>query len=187
MKSDRGFTLIELLVTSVLTVLVLSIVGGMLISSMTTESTVKDSTESTSAGQLVSSSVTHGVRAASALTLTSPTPDTQLLRALIIDDVLSSPVVAHCESWFYGDGVIRTERSNTAIAVPASSAGVADWTLLADGVERVGATPVFALTGLTLDLTMQVAGDRGLTVLIDTTAVSRQPGQLPAGVASLCF
>jgi prepilin-type N-terminal cleavage/methylation domain-containing protein len=187
MKSDRGFTLIELLVSSVLAVLVLSIVGGMLISSMSTENTVKDSTESTSLGQLASSSVTHGVRAASALSVTTPAADTQLLRALIVDDVLANPVVAHCESWFYADGELRTKRSSTAISVPASPADVAGWTLLADGVEQVGTTPVFALTGLTVDLTMQVAGDRGLTVLIDTTAVSRQPGDVPTEAVNLCF
>lgn len=187
MSSDRGFTLIELLVASALSVLVLSIVGGMIISSITTEHTVQESTESSTLAQLTSSSITHGVRHASSLDLSAPTPDTQLLRALIVDDVLATPVVAHCESWLYGDGEVRTKSSTAAIPVPASMAGAANWTLLADGVQAVGTTPVFTLTGLTVDLSMQLRGDLGVTVLVDTTAVSRQPGSIPTEVVNLCF
>ncbi|MCU1418120.1 MAG: prepilin-type N-terminal cleavage/methylation protein [Schumannella sp.] len=187
MKSDRGFTLIELLVASALSIIVLSIVGGMIISSITTEHTVQESTESSTLAQITSSSITHGVRHASKLSLSAPSGNTQLLRALIVDDALASPVVAHCESWYYAGGTLRTKSSSTAIAVPTGSADVVNWTLLAEGVAPVGTIPVFTLTGSTVDLSMQVTGDRGLTVLIDTTAVSRQPSLAPTEVANLCF
>jgi prepilin-type N-terminal cleavage/methylation domain-containing protein len=187
MRSDRGFTLIELIVASMLSVLVLSIVVGMMISSFSTERIVQGSNESSSLGQLAASSISRGTRHASALELSAPTADSQLLRALIVDDVLPTPVTAHCESWYYGGGEVRTERSASAIPVPTSAADVASWTLLADGVAPVASTPVLAISGLTVDLTMQLTTGDGLTVLIDTTAVSRQPGEVPTEVENLCF
>ena len=187
MKSERGLTLIELLVASALSVLVLMIVGGMIISAITTERTVQQSTAASSVGQLAASSITHGTRAASLLSLTAPAADTQLLRALIVDDVLSTPAVAHCEAWYFGGGEVRTTRSATAIPTPVTAADVASWTLLADGVTASGANPVFAVTGLELELLLQVTTQDGVTVLIDTTAVSRQSGLPPTEVATLCF
>lgn len=187
-SSDAGFSLIELIVASALGVLVLSIVGGMVISSFLTERTVNDSTTSSNLGQLALSSLSLGVRHASDLSLVEPTADSQVLMALIVDDVLSTPATAHCESWFIGDGEVRTERSSTAIAIPSGPADVADWTLLATGVEEVGSTPMLTMPGeLTVQLKMQLHGDDGLTVLMDTTAVSRQPGSPPTEVIDLCF
>lgn len=186
--NDAGFSLIELLVASALGLIVLSIVGGMVISSVTTERTVNDSTTSSNLGQLALSSVSHGVRHASALSLLEPTVDTQVLMALIVDDVLAVPATAHCEAWFVGAGEVRTTRSDTAIAIPSGSADVVDWTLLATDVEKVGAAPVFTTPGgLMIQLKMQLQGDDGLTVLMDTTTVSRQPGTPPTEVTDLCF
>ena len=186
MKSERGFTLIELMVAGALSILVLMIVGGMIISSLTTERTVQQSNAASSVGQLAASSITHGTRAASLLSLTAPAADTQLLKALIVDDVLSTPAAAHCEAWYVGGGEVRTTRSATAIPTP-STADLASWTLLADGVTASGADPVFAVTGLELELLMQVTTQDGVTVLIDTPAVSRQSGLPPTEVATLCF
>jgi prepilin-type N-terminal cleavage/methylation domain-containing protein len=187
MKSDRGFSLIELLVSSALAVLVLSIVGGMVISAISTERTVKQSTTSSNVGQLAASSITHGVRASSKLHLSAPAAGTQVLRALVVDDVLSTPAAAHCEAWYVGGGEVRTIRSSSAIPVPSTPADVASWTLLAQGVTTTGSEPVFTIAGLKLELLMQLTSENGVAVLIDTTAVSRQPGPAPTEVATLCF
>jgi prepilin-type N-terminal cleavage/methylation domain-containing protein len=187
MRSDRGFTLIELLVASALSLLVLSIVGGMVISAVSTERTVQESTTSSNLGQLAASSITHGVRASSKLSVSSPAAGTQVLRALVVDDVLSTPAAAHCEAWYVGGGEVRTTRSSVAIPVPSTPADVASWTLLAEGVSTSGSEPVFTLASLKLELLMQLTSENGVAVLIDTTAVSRQPGPAPTEVATLCF
>ena len=187
MRSERGFTMIELLIYSMLATVVLVIVGGMLINALNAQNTVRDATDASNTGQLVSQSVTHGVRHARALDLDAPTAGSEVLRALVVDDAVTTPVVAHCEAWYFGGGEIRTTRSDTQIPLPLNPADVSDWTLLADGALPVGTAPVFAISGLTADLRVQLDSGKGLPVLIETTAASRQPNVLPSGVESLCF
>ena len=187
MKSERGFTLIELLVSSMLSIIVLGVAGGILINALSTERTVQSSNQASNVAQLVAQSVTSGVRHASALRLSSPTSSSQVLRALIVDDALAEPAVAHCQAWYYGAGEVRTITSPTAIPVPANTAAASGWTLLADGAEQVGVVPVFAVSGTLVDVTVQFTTSMGLTVLIDTTAVGRQSALPPTEVANLCF
>lgn len=188
MKSERGMTLIELLVYALLLALVVALIGGLLINGLNTERTVRNSAEATSSGQLAAQSVSHGVRAATVLELSVPSGDPQVLRALIVDNALSSPVVSHCAAWYYGGGELRTTRSNTTIPMPTSPADVEGWTLLASGVEPAGATPVFILDTANRDVefTMQLSHGDGLNTLIETTALSRQPATPPAGSVT-CF
>lgn len=187
MRDERGITLIELIIYAMLSILVLSVVGGMLINSFSAERVVRDSSDASNSGQLASQSITKGARMARALHVVTPSADSALLRVLIVDDALASPVVAHCEAWYFGDGELRTTRSSAAIAVPTTAADVADWTLLASRVEQVGTTPIFNVSGLSATLTMQLNTGEGSPVLIETTAVSRQPATPPTEVASLCF
>lgn len=184
-KSERGFTSIELLVASMLSILVLTLAGGMMISSLTAEQTVKDTTDSSNLGQLAAKAIAHGVRHANALSLTAPTADTQVLMAHIVDDAVAEPAVAHCEAWYYGEGEVRWRSSPSAIAAPATAADASDWVLLAEGVSPVNSTPVFTLSGTTVDVVMQLSGTHNVPILITTTAVSRQPA--PTEVATLCF
>lgn len=188
MKSERGITLVELLMYSFLLAIVIALIGGLLINGLVTERTVRNSAESTSAGQVAAQSVGHGVRAATALHLSAPSGDPQVLMALIVDNALSSPVVSHCAAWYYGGGELRTTRADAMIPMPTSASDVASWTLLASGVEPAGATPVFTLDPVTRDVefTMQLSHGEGLSALIETTALSRQPATPPAGSVT-CF
>lgn len=188
MKSERGITLVELLMYSFLLAIVIALVGGLLINGLITERTVRNSAESTSAGQVAAQSVSHGVRAATALQLSAPSGGPQVLMALIVDDALSSPVVSHCVAWYYGGGELRTTRADTMIPMPTSPTDVESWTLLASGVEQAGATPVFTLDAASRDVefAMQLSHGDGLNTLIETTALSRQPATAPAGSVT-CF
>lgn len=188
MRSEKGFSLIELNVAMMLAVLVLMLMGGMMISSLSAERTVKDATTSSNLGQLAATSVSHGVRHAQALSYSTPTADIEVLMALVVDDAVAAPVVAHCEAWYSGEGEIRWKRSSTAIAVPATAADASGWLLLAEGVELVGG-PVFTVdtAARTADLAMQLSGEKNVPILIKTTAVSRQPADIPTEVATLCF
>ena len=187
LASERGITLIELIVYIALSTVILAIVGGLLINSLTAENLVRDSGQANTDGQLVAQSVSKSTRLARDLDVQTPTPDTMVLRALIVDDALSTPIAAHCEAWYFGDNQIRTTRSGSAIAVPTDPADVAGWTLLASGVRPVGANPIFDVTGLSVSLKIQLDSGDSRPVLIETTAVSRQPATPPTEVESLCF
>lgn len=190
MRSEKGFTLIELMIASSLAILVLLIAGGMVLSSFSADRNVQQSRISSSHGQLVAESVTSGVRHASRVSLTSPTVDSQVLMALIVEDAVADPAIAHCQAWYFGDGQIRTTTSPTAIAVPLAPADVSNWSQLAEGVEAVGVAPVFTVpdpAAVAVGLVFQVKGDSGITLLIETTAVSRQPANAPSEVENQCF
>ncbi|WP_167138259.1 hypothetical protein [Diaminobutyricimonas sp. TR449] len=177
----------ELVIYAMLAVVVLTIVGGLLINSLRAQALVNNSAQSSNTGQLVAQSATRGVRDAAKLELSTPLPDVQVLRALVIDDALASPVVAHCRAWYFGDGAVRTTRSSVAIPLPTTAADVSNWMLLADGVEKVNADPVVGLVGRSVKLKLQLAQGTESEVLIETTAVSRQPIAVPTEVETLCF
>ncbi|WP_167042861.1 hypothetical protein [Salinibacterium sp. ZJ454] len=185
--SERGITLIELLIYSMLAIIVLTLAGGMLINSVNADKTVREASLASNSAQLVSQSFTHGVRHARELERSVPFAGAEVLRALIVDNALSTPAVGHCEAWYFGAGEIRTTRSNTAIPLPTAAADVADWTLLAKGAAPITATQVFAQSDLTAVITVQIATGDEQPVLIETTAVSRQPDVIPIEVESLCF
>lgn len=180
---EDGFTLVELLISSMLSVVVLGIVGAIIINSLQAERTVREENEAASQGQLVARSITNGVRNSSNLSLTLPASGTQLLRARVVG---SGPTATwSCQSWYFGAGEIRTKTAEAAIPVPTAT-DVASWTLLASGVSVVGATPVLASSGLRADLSYYVSTGAGRPVLFTTSAISRQP--LGTGVESpTCF
>ncbi|WP_168626189.1 MULTISPECIES: type II secretion system protein J [unclassified Cryobacterium] len=186
MRDERGITLVELIIYAMLSVLILSIVGGMLVNSLTAERIVRDSSQASNTGQLVAQSVTRGVRMASKLEVSTPTPDSVVMRALIVDDALASPATAHCEAWYFGNGELRTTRSPSAIPIPGSHADAEGWTLLATGVAEVGARPAFSVTGLSANLALELDTGDSSPLLIETSAVSRQQAP-PTEVATLCF
>lgn len=186
-NSDRGFTLIELVVSLALGVLVLVIVGGMLVSTMKAQSSVREAAQSSNTGQLVAKAISRDIRAARELSATGPSAGTCLLRLTVVDDALTTPVSVHYVAWYFGNEEIRSTRSTSAIAVPASPAAVATWTLLASGVSQADSTPVFSASGSQVVLSFQVAGAAGAPVLIQTTAASRQPMPTPSpGVSTPC-
>ena len=185
--SDRGFTLIELVVSLALGVLGLVIVGGMLISTMKAQSSVREAAQSSNTGQLVAEALTRDVRAARELSVTPPSAGTCLLRLTVVDNALTTPVSVRYVAWYFGNGEIRSKRSTSAIAVPAFPSNVATWTLYASGVRRADSTPVFSTNGPQVVLTFTVAGASGAPVLIQTTAASRQPMPTPGpGVSTPC-
>ncbi|SFN93042.1 PilW family protein [Mycetocola miduiensis] len=184
MKTERGFTLIELLVYMMLATVVLLIVGGILINSLKAEQTVRKSVEGADTGQLISQSVTKAVRNASAIRLTAPAADSQLLTVRTTD--AASEWV--CRAWYYGSGEVRMTTSATAIATPTESEA-RSWTLLGDDVREVAGVPVFTLTGADrqVDLTLEAETGAGRPVLISTSAFSRQPVPATGVETAPCF
>lgn len=186
-ESARGYSLIELVVSISLGVLVLTIVGGMLASTLNAQASVREAAQASGSGQLVAQVLTRDVRAARAITTTPPDADTCLLRLTVVANALTTPISVQYVAWYFGNGEIRSKRSASAIPVPTSPASVANWTLLAEDVQKSGSTPVFSTSGSDVVLSLKVAGVAGAPVLIQTTASSRQPMPTPsAGGSTPC-
>lgn len=185
---EAGFTLVELLVYMVLAVIVLLIVGGVLINSLTSQRTVRDATQASSTGQLVAKSVGHGVRNASDIWQSAPgvVPEILMVRTVGTDATPNW----FCQAWSYDSGEIRTSRSTGAILTGQTSSTVQSWTLLAEGVEPVVvsavAQPIFGVAGRQVTLNLDVSTGEGQPVLISTTSTSRQPVSV-TGVVPTCF
>lgn len=196
---ERGFTLIELLVYMLLAVLVLAIAGGLLINSILAQRTIGDSAESTNTSQLVSQTVSAAVRDASAIRVVAGNP--AILLVQIVEDARATPPSGRCEAWALTGDELRTVRYAGASSAPADDALVSDWltsavgdyatwTRLAVGAsahdDGAGPDPIFATHGSAgVSLMLDIATGNGVTVLIDTTTVSRQPAL--TGVTPTCF
>ncbi|MDJ0325036.1 hypothetical protein QMG61_14820 [Cryobacterium sp. PH31-AA6] len=184
-------TLIELLVYMVLAVVVLLIVGGLLINSLTTQRTVRNATQASNAGQLVAQSVAQGVRNASALKVTAPIFGGELLTVLTAS--MTTPQTWSCQAWYFGSGEVRTKTSSTLI--PTTAASVANWTLLGTGMQSVSGGAVFTSTPLvnprSVILNLDVSTVNGKPVRINSSSTSLQPLPVPVPVTGLvglpCF
>jgi type II secretory pathway pseudopilin PulG len=183
-RDDRGFTLIELLVYLALSVLVLGLVGGFLINSLTTERSVRGTTEASNSGQVAAQSISRGVRDALRIDVSS---DGSLLRVLIVDDALATPLSIRCQAWYIADGELRMTQSTNPIPVPPGAAAVANWTLIAEDISAVGSSEYFTPTGggASVDVAFKLAPARAASVLVETTARSRQLDPLQGAPASL--
>jgi prepilin-type N-terminal cleavage/methylation domain-containing protein len=174
--SADGFTLIELLVYMMLIGLVLAIVGAMMTNTMRTSNTVTSVTEASNAGQFAAHSIEKGIRNSSDFNLTSPAGNDQLL---IARTALSGATLTwKCAAWYYssaGDGSIRYMISDGAIPLAPTSAQLATWTLLAEGIEPVTGTTIFSTPVSSKQLSIAfhgLAGDHP-PVAISSSAHSR--------------
>lgn len=178
--AESGFTLIELMVSALLIVLVLSVVGGLMVSTTSTERRVRDVTSATNAGQLVARSVTSGIRNSAnsvgttePFRLTSPAGNDQLLVALKIGS--AAAVTSRCVAWYYSatERSVRYTTSATAIAAP-SAATLATWTLLSTGVTPASGTGIFAPKG-SKGVTLEFKEDAGTgpAIVFQSSATSR--------------
>lgn len=182
LQTNRGFTLVELLVYVAMLGIVLSILGGMLISGLNVERTVTRANEETRLGQLISRSIEKGVRNATAFKVESVGSD-QILRARSADVKISgttTTVTWRCMAWYYraSDGAFfSTTRTAGAVSKPgtvAPATPLTAWTLYGSGVKPVAsATPVlsgvasaYSKTAPPLKLSFQVAVDNAPPVQI---------------------
>jgi prepilin-type N-terminal cleavage/methylation domain-containing protein len=151
-RGERGFTLVELLVYVALLGIVLFILGGMLITGLTTERTVTRASDETRIGQLVSRSVEKGIRNATAFKVESVGSD-QLLRARSADVSVAGTTTTttwRCLAWYYraSDGAFfATTRTAGAVSLPGTvppAIPLNAWTLYGSGLKPVGTSPVFS-------------------------------------------
>jgi len=184
---DRGFTLIEMLVASMVSITVLAIAGGTLISGLRTQVSSGSVTDATNTAQQIVRSVQAGVRNASAITVTSnATTGTQLLLARTVGSNPNS-TVASCQAWYYtplNGGAVYTTKTTPASVITLPSGGPQGvWTILGSGVSP--ADPVTgkvfnAPNGGRVELKFDVAAGNHPYVLINTMTYTSQSATMSA-------
>ncbi|MFP7835065.1 PilW family protein [Marisediminicola sp. LYQ134] len=173
-ESESGFTLIELVVYSALLLVVLTIVGGLFLSTTRTEGTVRSVTEATRASQLIVDSIQTGIRNSSDFTIRDiPGSDDQMLVAQTARSGATLEWV--CSAWYFSaadGGSIHFRQQDTAVGIPTVS-NLGAWTLLVAGV----AAPEE-------DSTFETVGAGSLRMRFDVTAGENPPVEVTSTVAS---
>lgn len=176
-SDESGMSMAELLIYSLLLSLVLGIIGSLLISTLRTESTVRSVVDATTEAQLAARSIDTGIRNASAHTLLPQANNNQLVLARVAKG--TEDISWACAAWYYtssatGEGTIRYKESTDPIAVPADSSEVADWLLLAEGVQPITGLDIFSGSGDTLTMSFEVsAGPENPPASIQTSTIRR--------------
>jgi hypothetical protein len=167
---DAGVTLIELLVYCLLSVIVLGLVGTILIQSLKVQTQVQGTNSAASTGQLVSSSVTRGIRNSTTVTWASSASG-----ELLVSRTNNSVGTVSCgyKAWYYSINAktIYATTSASAIAEPSTSQ-LGTWTILATGIQKSGTTFIFTVSGLQVDIRFNVAVGTESPLPIKTTAIS---------------
>lgn len=189
-SDEKGFTLIEFLITSVLSVIVITITGGILINGLRTHEMTQTVTDAAVTAQQIVRSVQAGIKNASAISVTTdPLTGTQLLLARTIGTDPNS-TQASCQAWYYtpeAGGAVYTKRTTPAelISLPAGGpSGV--WMVLGTGVTPSDPETgkVFnAPSGGRVELKFDVKAGAHPYVLINTMTYSAQSPT----VSSPCF
>lgn len=187
---DRGFTLIEMLVASTLSIIVLTIAGGVLISGLRTQEMARTVTDAANIAQQIVRSVQAGVRNASAVTVSSDAiTGTQLLLARTIGSNPNS-TAASCQAWYYtplNGGAVYTKRTTPAAAISLPAGGPAGvWTILGAGVtpsDPVTGKVFNAPSGGRVELMFDVAAGKHPYVLVNTMTYTPQS----TSVSAPCF
>lgn len=187
---ECGFTLVELMISTGLTIIVLVITGGILISGLRTQEIARSVTDAANTAQQIVHSVQSGVKNASAITVTSnSTTGTQLLLARTVSSDPNSTAPS-CQAWYYtpsNGGAVYTTKTTPAAAITLPSGGPHGvWTILGTGVSPADPSTgkVFnAPNGGRVELNFDVAAGSHPYVLINTMTYNSQS----TSVSSPCF
>lgn len=189
-KDEKGFTLVELMISTGLTIIVLVIAGGILISGLRTQEIARTVTNAANTAQQIVHSVQAGVKNASAITVTSnAATGTQLLLVRTVSSDPSSTAPS-CQAWYYtptNGGAVYTTKTTPAAAITLPVGGPQGvWTILGTGVSPADPTTgkVFnAPNGGRVELKFDVAAGAHPYVLINTMTYNSQS----TSVSSPCF
>ncbi len=179
---EDGYTLIELMVAGLLGILVLTVVAGIMVSSTTTESLVRNVSTATKSGQSATNSLERGIRnAAYAVSTTQSVKVTavgtdQMVTALVVGSGTTS--TTQCVAWYYSSsaGTIRYHAAASGSITTPTASVLNTWSLLASGVTPVTGTTIFTQSSTT-ELAFAFKVDAGKDPAIPfQSAVASQTG-----------
>jgi type II secretory pathway pseudopilin PulG len=164
---ESGFTLVELIVYVALLGVIITVISGIFLSSLSTEKTVRTVVQATTQGQLAAQSVQTGIRNSSDFRLQNLPGGDQLVLARVAGG--EATLSFGCAAWYYSvdERTIRNKTSATAIT-PPTAAEVATWLRLVDGVVPATTSPPSATIFMTspstpnqLDIAFEVTAGAG--------------------------
>lgn len=181
-KKSDGIGLVELLIYTALSLIVLSAVGGVVISLVNVQNQVMNTASAAEQSQLVARTIEAGVRNATAIDLQTVNSSDQMLSVRTAS--ATGTAVWSCRVWYFSlpNKSLFTRTSNTAIGVPTQQ-GLAGWTLLAVGVSPPQGQQIFTLSGTKVGVYFaeQVAKE---TPIFIKTSVSQRGG---VRISAPCF
>jgi len=181
-KRDAGMGLVELIIYLALSLIILSALGGVVISMVSVQNQVMNSANGAEQAQLISRSVNSGVRNSTALDLQSVNGTDQILRVRTASGTATP--VWRCQAWYFSQAEksLRLKTSPAAISTPAQQ-DLASWTLLAAGIRPVQGDQVFLLSGVKLSIVFveQIASEAPIVI---RTSVSQRGG---VRISAPCF
>ena len=189
-REDReaGFTLIELLVYISLLGVVLGVVGGILIAGLNGQKTVRTLNDASNVSQVVTKSLTAGIRNASGLKVGTASAAGQLLQARVASLTAAGATTWRCQAWYFSkstSSLYMASSPSGAVAAPTSS--FANWTLIARGVTvPAGVAAPFTGASASVSVDLSVASASGKTVRTALTISKRAQSDLTTGPAT-CF
>lgn len=192
-RKQSGLTLVELLVYVALFVVVLTIVAGFLMNSLTAERAVRGAADASAQGQLLAQSLQKGVRNATAIRVSQP-PESpaapklhpagmQLLTVESMTGSSGSPAT-RCQAWLYtptrgGQIFVRTAVNGPVVVPNLASSFIDDasqpsgkrvvapagWAIYGEFVKPVGTLPFTATAnGVSFDLELAIPGSDPITL-----------------------
>lgn len=185
---QAGFTLVELIISMALFSVIMVVLGGVLISSLQADRTVRQVTTSTTEGQLVMNTIDQVTRNATAVRVVEDADGTSVFAVVRS----TAGGAAQCVAWFY-DAPTKTvfqQRAASAITAPIAGAVGSEWDVLGTGIvpdqDPSGTEyPVLEAQG-TLGITARFAVEGGTneTSLFITSVTGRVP---QPNVGPQCF
>ena len=172
LRSESGLGLVELIIYAALSLTVLSVVGGIVISLVNVQNQVMNSANGAEQAQLISRSIGTGVRNSTAISLESVASVDQILRVRTAST--SSTATWLCQAWYFSaaEKTVRFKSMSTAVATP-SSQDLAGWTLLGSGVTPAQGQQIFQLNGLKVSLEFSERLASESPIVIKTSASGR--------------
>jgi type II secretory pathway pseudopilin PulG len=156
---DEGFTLVELIVASLLTVLVLTLAGTLVVSGMNAQAQVQSVTAASDSSQSLSNAVESYTRDASYVRVTQPSGDSMVVLRVPADIAVTS---YHCVAFYWSSAraEVRMKQATGPISAPSASV-LTTWSLIATDVARDGSETVFTGDGATNSAYLQLAAELG--------------------------
>jgi len=178
LADDRGITLVELVIYSMILAVVVAAVGSMTVAGLAGQRSIGAAGSAASEAQVVTESITNGVRTAAFIAGPTAVPGVGTILATTTASFPSvSSVEWECRAWLATtDGRLfqRTAEATGPIAPPASldDAALTGWILLAEGVSPVaGSTEIFGATTTKVAVRASIAGrNDGTPTIVDVTA-----------------
>lgn len=184
---DEGITLVELLVYSVLLTIVLTVTGGLLISTLHSQRTVREQTEASTTGQVALRLIERSVRNAGRYDMPSGFGNNLLITKVRIGEDPSVAASWECRAWYFdastGDlRFVRGPATGTPVTAGLSTPiDTSSWELVFEDVVKTPDDDIFSyeeLGGVEVNFDVW-AGDS--KVSFKSTAISRAQGGIMGG------